>query len=219
MKILVVEDEIELAKLIKKGLEESGFIVEISNDGEEGLYMATEFEYDAVVLDINLPKVSGLKILETIRNKNILQPVLMLTAMGEVSDKIKGLNLGADDYIAKPFDFDELIARLYAIIRRSKGKPSPIISIDDLEININSKTVKRNNSEIKLSSREFNLLEYLALNSGRVISRIEIAEHLYDFDTDSNIIDVYINYLRNKVDKGFKKDLIKTVRGAGYILE
>lgn len=219
MKILVVEDEIELAKLIKKGLEESGFIVEISNDGEEGLYMATEFEYDAVVLDINLPKVSGLKILETIRNKNILQPVLMLTAMGEVSDKIKGLNLGADDYIAKPFDFDELIARLYAIIRRSKGKPSPIISIDDLEININSKTVKRNNSEIKLSSREFNLLEYLALNSGRVISRTEIAEHLYDFDTDSNIIDVYINYLRNKVDKGFKRDIIKTVRGAGYILE
>ncbi|MFN8579127.1 MAG: response regulator transcription factor [Candidatus Sericytochromatia bacterium] len=219
MKVLVVEDEIELANLIKKGLEESGFTIEICHDGEEGLYMATEYEFDAIVLDVNLPKINGFEILERIRKKNLSLPVLMLTAMGDVSYKIKGLNSGADDYISKPFDFDELIARLHAIIRRSKGKASPILNIDDLEINLNSKSVKRNNIEIKLSSREFNLLEYLALNTGRVISRIEISEHLYDFDTDSNVIDVYINYLRNKIDKGFKRELIKTIRGAGYILE
>lgn len=219
MKVLVVEDEIELAKLIKKGLEESGFTIDICHDGEEGLYMATEYEFDAIVLDVNLPKISGFEILERIRKKNITLPILMLTAMGDVSYKIRGLNSGADDYISKPFDFDELIARLHAVIRRSKGKASPILNIDDLEINLNSKSVKRNNTEIKLSSREFNLLEYLALNTGRVISRIEISEHLYDFDTDSNVIDVYINYLRNKIDKGFKRDLIRTIRGAGYILE
>ncbi len=219
MKLLIVEDEIDLAELLKKGLEESGFTIDICHDGNEGLFMAIEYEYDAVILDINLPNISGLEILEKIRKKNIILPVVMLTAMSEVSDKIKGLNIGADDYIAKPFDFDELVARLNAVIRRSKGKASPIINIKDLEINLNAKTVKRNNIDIKISSREFNLLEYLCLNTGRVISRTEISEHLYDFDTDSNVIDVYINYLRNKIDKGFDSELIKTVRGAGYIIE
>lgn len=219
MKLLIIEDEKELAFILKKGFEETGFVVDVIHDGEEGLFMAMEYEYDAVILDINLPKIHGLKVLEMIRKKNMLLPVVMFTAMGEVADKIKGLNSGADDYVSKPFDFEELLARLNAVIRRSKGKASPIINVQDLEINTNSKTLKRNNIEIKLSSREYNLLEYLALNTGRVISRIEIAEHLYDFDTDSNVIDVYINYLRNKIDKGFEKELIKTVRGAGYIID
>lgn len=219
MRLLIVEDEKELAFILKKGFQETGFIVDLAHDGEEGLFMAVEYEYDAVILDINLPKINGLKVLEAIRKKNIILPVVMLTAMGEVADKIKGLNSGADDYVPKPFDFEELLARLNAVIRRSKGNASPMINIQDLQINTNARTLKRNNIDIKLSAREYNLLEYLALNTGKVISRTEISEHLYDFDTDSNVIDVYINYLRNKIDKGFAKDLIKTVRGAGYIIE
>lgn len=214
MNLLIVEDEKKLAKILKKGLEEAGFYVDISNDGEEGLYMATEYKYNAIILDINLPKINGLEILENIRKNNIILPVLILTAMGETSDKIKGLNIGADDYMSKPFDFDELLARLYALIRRSKGNPNPIVIIKNLEINLNNKTIRKDNNEIKLSAKEFKLLEYFVLNKDRVIERTEIIEHLYDFDTDSNVIDVYVNYLRNKIDK----DIIKTVRGLGYIL-
>lgn len=145
----------------------------------------------------------------------------MITAKGEVEDRIKGLNIGADDYITKPFDFSELLARLKAVIRRSRSKPSPLITIDDLTIDMNSRSVNRSGKEIKLSTTEYNLLEYLALNSGRVISRTELTEHIYDtdFDLDSNIIDVYISYLRNKIDKGFQKQLIHTIRGAGYVIK
>ena len=183
--------------------------------------MAETYPYDAVLLDILLPKVNGLTILNKLRAKEIDVPVLMITAKGEVEDRIKGLNIGADDYIAKPFDFSELLARLKSVIRRSKGKPSPVIAIDDLTIDTNSRIVTRAGKEVKLSATEYNLLEYLALNSGRVVSRTELIEHIYDteFDLDSNIIDVYVNYLRNKIDKGFSKQLIKTIRGAGYILK
>lgn len=148
-------------------------------------------------------------------------PVLLITAKGEVEERVKGLNIGADDYIAKPFDFSELLARLKAVIRRSKGKPSPIIKIDDLIIDTNSRTVKRAEKEIKLSATEYKILEYLALNSGRVVSRTELIEHIYEseFDLDSNVIDVYINYIRNKIDKGSNKQLIQTMRGAGYVLK
>lgn len=221
MRILIIEDEKNLAQILKKGLEENGFTAEVSLDGEEGLYMAETYPYDAVLLDIMLPKMDGLTILNKLRAKRIDVPALMITAKGEVEDKIKGLSIGADDYIAKPFEFSELLARLKAVIRRSKGKPSPIITIDNLVIDTNSRTVKKAGKEIRLSAREYNLLEYLALNEGRVISRTELIEHVYDaeFDLDSNIIDVYINYLRNKIDKGFDKQIIKTIRGAGYILE
>ena len=183
--------------------------------------MAETYPYDAVLLDIMLPEVDGLTILNTLRAKKIDVPVLMITAKGEIEDRIKGLSIGADDYIAKPFDFSELLARLKAVIRRSKGKPSPIITIDNLVIDTNSRTVKRAGKEIRLSAKEYNLLEYLALNEGRVVSRTELIEHVYDaeFDLDSNIIDVYINYLRNKIDKGFDKQFIHTVRGAGYTLK
>lgn len=218
MKILIIEDEKKLANIISKGLKESDFITEISNDGEEGLYMASEFQYDAIILDLSLPKLDGLDVLKSLREKEIYTPVLVLTARSEITDKIKGLNLGADDYLTKPFDFDELLARLNSLIRRSKNNPSPIIKIEDLEINMDSKTVFRDNKEIKLSTGEYNLLEYLVLNKGKVISRTELTEHLYsiDFDLNSNVLDVYISYLRNKIDKNSDRKLIHTLRGAGY---
>lgn len=221
MRILIIEDEKNLAAILKKGLEENGFSVDLSFEGEDGLYQAESCPYDAVLLDIMLPKIDGLSVLNKLRERKVAVPVLMLTSRGELEDRIKGLNTGADDYIVKPFDFTELLARLKAVIRRSSSKASPVISIDDLTIDMNSKTVTRSGKDIKLSAKEFNLLEYLALNSGRVISRTELTEHMYDteFDLDSNIIDVYINYLRNKIDKGSRNQLIHTIRGAGYILK
>jgi len=221
MRILVIEDEKRLAAILKKGLEESGFVVDVALDGEDGLFMAGTYPYDAVLLDILLPKVDGLTVLNKLRAKKIGVPVLMLTAKGELEDRVRGLNLGADDYLVKPFDFSELLARLNTVIRRSMGKASPVIVIDDLFLDMNAKTVTRSGKEINLSAKEYNLLEYLALNSGRVIGRTELTEHLYDteFDLDSNIIDVYVNYLRNKIDKGYDRQLIVTVRGAGYVLK
>ncbi len=222
MRILVIEDEKRLAAILKKGLEESGFVVDVAVDGKDGLFMAETYPYDAVLLDILLPKVDGLTILKTLRGaKKIGVPILMLTAKGELEDRVQGLNLGADDYLVKPFDFSELLARLNTVIRRSMGKASPIIVIDDLSLDTNAKTATRSGKEISLSAKEYNLLEYLALNNGRVIGRTELTEHLYDteFDLDSNVIDVYVNYLRNKVDKGYDRQLIVTVRGAGYVLK
>jgi DNA-binding response OmpR family regulator len=221
MRILIIEDERHLAKILKKGLEENGFIVDMCHDGEEGFYMAETYPFDAILLDILLPRMDGLTILNRLRARNIGVPVLMLTAKGEPEDRVKGLNTGADDYIVKPFDFQELLARLNAVIRRSSNKASPVISIDDLTINMDLKTVTRPGKDIRLSTKEYSLLEYLVLNSGRVISRTELTEHMYDtdFDLDSNIIDVYINYLRNKIDKGFGRQLIHTVRGTGYVLK
>lgn len=221
MKILVIEDEKKLARLVKKGLEENDFIVDLSFDGEEGLHFAENYAYDAVLLDIMLPGIDGLAILKALRKRNNDVPVLLVTARGEVGDKIEGLNTGADDYIAKPFELAELVARLRAAIRRNKGKPSPVIALRDLSIDTNAKKAVRSGKPIALSAREYALLEYLALNAGKVISRTELIEHLYatDFEWDSNVIDVYINYLRNKIDKGFDPPLIHTVRGAGYILK
>jgi len=221
MRILVIEDEKRLASIVKKGLEESGFVVDVALDGEDGLFMAETYPYDAVLLDILLPKVDGLTVLKTLRAKKIGVPVLMVTAKGELEDRVRGLNLGADDYLIKPFDFSELLARLNTVIRRSMGKASPLIVIDDLSLDMHAKTVTRSGKEINLSAKEYNLLEYLALNSGRVIGRTELTEHLYDteFDLDSNVIDVYVNYLRNKIDKGYDRQLIVTVRGAGYVLK
>lgn len=221
MRILIIEDEKHLAEILKKGLEENSFVVDLSFDGEEGLYMAETYPYDAVISDLMLPEMDGLTIVKTLRSKNMDVPVIILTARGDVGDRIKGLDIGADDYLAKPFDFSELLARLKAVIRRHKGKPSPVISLADLTIDTSSRTVRRAGKEIKLSAKEYNLLEYLVVNAGKVISRTELVDHIYEseFDLDSNIIDVYINYLRNKVDKGFERPLIHTVRGAGYILK
>jgi DNA-binding response OmpR family regulator len=221
MKILIIEDEQKLARILKKGLEEHDFTVDLSFDGEEGLHMAESYSYDAVLLDLMLPGRNGLAILKTLRAKKIDVPVLVVTARGEVEDRIKGLDIGADDYIPKPFDLAELMARLRAAIRRNKGKPSPIVVVEDLAIDTNAKTAARAGKAIPLSAREYALLEYLALNAGRVVSRTELIDHVYatEYEWDSNVIDVYINYLRNKIDKGFGKPLIHTKRGAGYLLK
>ena len=221
MKVLVVEDEKDLAEIIKQGLEENSFTVEVCNDGEEGLFMAENYPYDAIVLDIMLPSMDGFTVLNKLRAKKVTVPVLVLTARGGMGDKVRGLDTGADDYLVKPFEFPELIARLKAVIRRNKGEASPLISIDDLTIDINTREVTRGGREIRLSSREYRILVYLALNKGRVLNRDQIAEYIYDpdYDLDSNVIDVYINYLRNKIDRGHAHRLIHTVRGEGYSLK
>ncbi|MEK7432305.1 MAG: response regulator transcription factor [Cyanobacteriota bacterium] len=219
MKVLIIEDEKELAKILKKGLEDNFFEVDISNDGEEGLNKIISTDYMAIILDLSLPKYDGIYILDYMRKNNYLTPVLILTAKNDINSRISSFNIGADDYVTKPFNFFEIVARLNALIRRSKGKASPIIKIKDLEIDSNTRTVFRANIEINLSSKEYNLLYFLALNSNKIVSRSEIYDNLYDFETNSNMIDVYINYLRNKIDKNFNEKLIKTIRGSGYILQ
>lgn len=220
MRILLVEDEKDLAAIIKKGLEEKGFAVDLAHDGEEGLFMAENYPADVIVLDIMLPGLDGISILKRIREKEIKTPVILLTAKDTVPDRIKGLDTGADDYLTKPFDFGELLARIRALLRRSTDVRESVIHIADLEIDTATHEVKRGGKLILLSAREYALLEYLAYRKGHVVNRFDITEHIYaeDFDLDSNIIDVYINYLRKKIDRGYKKKLIYTVRGAGYIL-
>lgn len=221
MKILIIEDEKRLARLLKQGLEEQGFAVDLAFDGAEGQFQAEQYPYDALVLDLMLPELDGLAILMGLREKCNNVPVLIVTARGDVEDRIRGLNLGADDYLAKPFDLEELIARLRALIRRSRGQASSLITVGDLVINTNARTVTRAATGISLSAREYDVLAYLSLSAGRVISRTELIEHIYatDCELDSNVIDVYISFLRNKIDRGFSTALIHTVRGAGYILK
>jgi len=221
MRILLIEDEKDLAMIVKQGLEEEGYVVEVAHDGEEGLYMAENYSVDVVILDIMLPKLDGLSVLTSMRKKGINTPVLMLTARDALIDKIKGLDTGADDYLTKPFVFGELLARVRSMIRRKTTVKEAVIRIDDLEIDTASHEVKRAGQAISLSAKEYALLEYLAYKKNTVVSRSDIIEHIYheDSDMDSNVVDVYINYLRNKVDKGFDKKLIQTVRGAGYILK
>jgi len=221
MKILIIEDEQRLARLLKQGLEEQGFVVDLAYDGSDGQFQAEQYPYDAILLDLMLPEVDGLAILKGLREKGNDVPVLIITARGDVEDRIKGLNFGADDYLAKPFNLDELIARLRALIRRSRGQSSPLITVGDLVIDSNARTVARAGTEILLSAREYDLLLYLALSAGRVVSRSELIEHIFtsDYEWDSNVIEVHISHLRTKIDKGYSSALIHTVRGAGYILK
>lgn len=221
MRILLVEDEKDLAMIIKQGLEEEGYVVDAAHDGEEGLYMAENFPVDAIILDIMLPLLDGLSVLSALRKKGNMTPVLLLTARDALLDKIKGLDTGADDYLTKPFVFEELLARVRSLLRRKATVKEAVIRIGDLEINTASHDVRRGGKAITLSAREYALLEYLAYKKDNVVSRTEIVEHIYneESDMDSNVVDVYINYLRNKIDKDFKKKLIHTVRGAGYMLK
>lgn len=220
MRLLVVEDEKPLAVVLKKGLEEQGFTVELSLDGQDGLFMAENYAFDAILLDITLPNIDGLAVLQTLRKQGVATPVLMLTAKRQMSDKVTGLESGADDYIAKPFDFPELVARVRSAIRRSKGNPAPVLEIADLLIDTNTRAVTRGGVPLGLSAKEYEYLEYLALNQHRVVSRNELLDHIYNahYDFDSNIIDVYISNLRRKIDRDFSRKLIHTIRGAGYRL-
>ncbi len=218
MQILIIEDEQRLAQSIQKGLKAENFSVDVANDGEQGLKMMIN-KYDLIILDLMLPKVSGLEILEHLRTEKNKIPILILTAKGSTDDKVKGLNLGADDYLAKPFDFEELLARVYALIRRSTNSDVKL-KIDNLELNPRKKEVTRAGKIIKLSGTEYRLLEYLVRHPHHVMSETDLLEHVWDHNYDglSNIVSVYIRYLRNKIDKPFttEKPLIHTVRGLGY---
>ena len=221
MRVLVVEDEVSLAELIKEGLEDEGYSVDLAYDGEEGFDLAANEPYDVIVLDIMLPKKDGFEIVRDLRSDGVKTPVLMLTAKSATEDKVLGLNSGADDYLTKPFSFDELLARIRALLRRSFGEVRSVVRVSDLELNINTHEVKRSGKPIELTSKEYALLEYLVLNKNKLLSRMDIVEHIYDYnyDFDSNVVDVLVARLRRKIDKGFDKKLIHTVRGAGYMVK
>ena len=220
MRILLVEDQIPLVKALRQGLEEEGFAVDTATDGEEADAKARATPYDVIVLDIMLPKVDGLTLLKRWRGAGINTHVLMLTARGTTDDKLAGLNSGADDYLTKPFELDELLARIRALIRRGHQKKDPLIRVHDLTIDTAARSISRGTKKISLTPREYALLEFLAFHSGTVVTRTMIWEHLYDeYDENtSNVVDVYIRYLRNKIDKGFDNALIMTKWGEGYML-
>ena len=220
MRLLVAEDHPSLARSLADGLREQGYAVDLTFDGEEARHLATVNPYDAVILDIMLPKLDGWQVLKAIRRDKPNLPVLCLTARDAVDDRVKGLDLGADDYLVKPFSWEEFVARVRAVIRRGHGQASSALTVGDLEIDLARKSVSRGGQPVHLSAREFTLLEYLAHRTGQVVTRTDIWEHLYDQhdETISNVVDVYIGYLRNKIDKGRDVKLIHTRRGQGYML-
>jgi heavy metal response regulator len=220
MRILVVEDEQKVASFIKKGLQEEGYAVDVAADGVEGLSMLEMNVYDAMILDLMLPKKNGIEVMREVRAKKMNVPVLMLTARDTLADKVMGLDAGADDYLTKPFAFQELLARLRSLLRRGKAEVS-MLKIADLTLDPATRKVKRGETELTLTAKEFSLLEYMMRNAGKPLSRTTLSEHVWDinFDRMTNVVDVYINFLRNKVDKGFETKLIQTVRGVGYTLK
>ena len=220
MRLLLVEDYGPLARSVAQGLREAGYVVDAAADGAQGLARAEGGSYDAIVLDLMVPKLDGFTLLERLRGGGSQTPVLILTARDQVSDRVAGLDRGADDYLVKPFAFDELLARLRALIRRRYQTPAGVIRIADLEVDTIARTVRRAGRAVTLSAREYALLEYLALRRGQVVTRAEIWEHVYDFAAErgSNVIDVYVGYLRRKVDDGHAQKLLATHRGLGYSL-
>ena len=222
MKILVIEDEHKIAGAIKKGLEQEGLAVQISYDGMEGFDLASTEEYSVIILDLMLPKMDGLTLCKRLRDEKIHTPILILTAKGELEDKISGLNSGADDYLPKPFAFEELLARIRTLQRRPAEIADNKLFADDLILDMNSLIVSRNNKVISLTKREYNLLEYLMRNKNKILTKDQIINYVWNYESDilPNTVEQYIGYLRNKVDKPFKNStqLIKTARGFGYIL-
>lgn len=223
-KILLIEDEQKIADTLKMGLTEDGYYVEAAYDGNIGWKLFQQNRYDIIILDINLPGINGYDLCRRMRNKDAQVPVIMLTALNSLNDKIEGYDSGADDYIIKPFEFKELLMKIRVLLKRSSHQNVPvgtILKAGDLEMNLDSKEVKRGESIINLTAKEFQLLEYLMRNKNRVVSRSDIAINVWDidFDTNTNVIDVYINYVRNKVDKKFDRKLIHTQVGMGYILK
>jgi DNA-binding response OmpR family regulator len=218
LKILIIEDEKKIASLLRKGLEAQGFVVEVANNGDDGYAMATTRPYDALVLDIMLPGRDGLSILRNLRERKIPLPVILLSARSELNERLEGLNLGADDYLAKPFHIQELIARLHAITRRASGAGQSILAVEDLTMNLLTREVTRGGKAISLTAREFSLLEHLMRSPGRVLTRVEICERVWDynFDPGTNLVEVYVQRLRKKVDGDSASKLIETIRGVGY---
>ncbi|PLX98021.1 MAG: DNA-binding response regulator [Desulfuromonas sp.] len=221
MRILIVEDEKKVASFVKRGLEEEQYAVDVAYDGEEGLYMASNNPYDLLILDIMLPKKDGLTVVKELRAKDITTPILCLTAKDKVEDVVSGLDSGSDDYLAKPFAFAELVARVRALLRRPSQDRGAEIAFSDLRLDPVAHKVWRGDQEIVLTAKEYALLEYFIRNPNKILTRTMIAEHVWDYNFDSftNIIDVYVNYLRKKVDKDHDKKLIHTVRGVGYVLK
>jgi len=220
MRLLVIEDYPPLQQSLTKGLREAGFAVDATRDGAEGLWYATGAEYDVIILDLMLPNMPGLEILKKIRTRGNKAHVLILTAKDTVEDRVEGLDLGADDYLVKPFAFEELLARIRALLRRGYRRKNPKIKIKDLQIDLTAQKVRRGKHQITLTPREYALLEYLAVRSGQTVSRTDIWEHLYEFKSaaSSNVVDVYIGYLRKKLEQPGKTPLIHTIRGRGYLL-
>lgn len=222
-KILIVEDEVKVATFIKKGLQTQSFEAEVAETGNEAKRLFDEDSFDLIILDIGLPDMSGLEFCEYIRQKNTKIPILMLTALGSVADKLSGFEVGTDDYMVKPFDFMELLVRVKALLKRTIEieQPSEKLQEADLELDLKEKVARREGRVVELTAKEFSLLEYLMINKGRVVSKVDIAEKVWDinFDTGTNFIEVYVNYLRNKIDKGFSNKLIHTIVGMGYMLK
>ncbi len=218
--ILLIEDEKKVSKFIKQGLEEEGFLVETAFNGEEGFQKALDPKYNLIILDVMLPKMDGFEVLEKIRNNKVHTSVLMLTAKDALADKVTGLNLGADDYLTKPFAFEELLARIKSLLRRGEIK-STHLKVADLELDTVRHKANRNGAEIELTAREYALLEFFMRNKNQTVTRETISEKIWNinFDTGTNVIDVYVNHLRQKIDGNYEKKLIQTVRGAGYVMK
>jgi heavy metal response regulator len=221
MRLLLVEDEKKVSSFIKKGLEEEGYAVDLASDGETGLMMGLDGVHDLIILDINLPKKDGLSVLRELRQKKITTPVLLLTVRTAIEDKVIGLDTGADDYLTKPFAFQELLARIRALLRRQTDAEPPLLKVADLTLDPARRLVFRGRDKIELTPKEFALLDYFMRNPDRVLTRTMIAEHVWDYDFDpmTNVIDVYVNYLRKKIDSSRQPKLIHTVRGVGYVLK
>lgn len=223
-RILIIEDEQKIADTLKSGLSENGYEVDVAYDGKIGLKLFETYPYSLIVLDINLPGLNGYELCNRVRAVNSQIPIIMLTALNSLNDKIEGYDAGADDYIIKPFEFRELMMKIRVLLKRTMGQTIPtgnVLKAADLEMNLDSKEVKRGNNIINLTAKEFQLLEYLLRNKNRVVSRADIAINVWDidFDTNTNVIDVYINYVRNKIDKQYEQKLIQTQVGMGYILK
>jgi DNA-binding response OmpR family regulator len=222
LRILVVEDEPKLASFIKKGLEDQEWQADVAYDGSVGYSLATQNVYNIIILDVGLPLINGFDLAKQLRATSVTTPILMLTALGATEDKLEGFESGADDYLVKPFEFAELVARIKALHKRTQevSRHAAVLKLADLEVNVDDKTVKRSGKRIDLTAKEFMLLAYLMRNKGKVVSRTDIAEKVWNiaFDTGTNVIDVYINFLRKKIDRDFGSRLIHTVIGMGYIM-
>ena len=220
MRVLVVEDEPGMAAVLARGLRESGFAVDVTSNGQDGLWLAADIEYDIVVLDIGLPDLDGIQVLARLRASERWMPVLLLTARDAVDDRVLGLDSGADDYLTKPFAFSELLARIRALVRRGPRERSNVLQVGDLELDPAAHQVKRAGTPVALTSKEFALLECFMSAPGQVLTRTHLIEHVWDvaFDADSNVVDVYVGYLRAKIDRRFGRNTLQTVRGSGYVL-